>query len=58
MADNTRETKREIDIELKDVCFEFLRRWRLLLLSVLVFAIAFGAIQYRKDYIKANTPVV
>lgn len=58
MADNTRETKKEIDIELKDVCFEFLRRWRLILLSALIFAIAFGAVQYRKDYIRANTPVV
>lgn len=56
MEKNIAEKKREIDIEFRDVCFEFLRRWRIIVVAAVTFAIVFGAVQYRKDYIKANTP--
>lgn len=56
MEESVKEKRREIDIEFRDVCLEFLRRWRIIVISAVVFAIVFGAVQYRKDYIKANTP--
>lgn len=50
------ENKKEIDLELKDILLEFLRRWKVIVLFAVVFGLAFGAIRYRKDYVTAHIP--
>ena len=50
--------KLEIDIELKDLFFEFLRKWRLIVCCALIGGIVLGAVAFAADVKRANTPVV
>ena len=56
MSDNRKENKKEIDLELKDILLEFLRRWKIIVLFSIIFGLIFGAMRYRKDYAAAHTP--
>ena len=56
MSDNRKENKKEIDLELKDILLEFLRRWKIIVLFSIIFGLVFGAMRYRKDYAAAHTP--
>ena len=54
MSDNRKENKKEIDLELKDILLEFLRRWKIIVLFSIIFGLVFGAMRYRKDYAAAD----
>ena len=56
MSDNRKENKKEIDLELKDILLEFLRRWKIIVLFSIIFGLVFGAMRYRKDYAAAHIP--
>ena len=56
MSDNRKENKKEIDLELKDILLEFLRRWKIIVLFSIIFGLIFGAMRYRKDYAAAHPP--
>ena len=47
--DNKKMGKFEIDIEIKDLLWEFARRWRLILIMTVLCGIALGAYQYQSD---------
>ena len=49
MSDNRKENKKEIDLELKDILLEFLRRWKIIVLFSIIFGLVFGTMRYRKD---------
>ena len=36
MSDNRKENKKEIDLELKDILLEFLRRWKIIVLFSII----------------------
>ena len=56
MSDNRKDNKKEIDLEIKDILLEFLRRWKVIVLFAILFGVISGAVQYRKDYVDAHTP--
>jgi len=49
--------KLEIDIDIKDLFWEFLRKWRIIVCCMLAGGIIMGAVAYVSDYKAANTPV-
>ena len=51
-----RREKLEIDIELKDLVFEFLRKWRLIVCCALIGGLVLGAISFTNSYKHVNTP--
>ena len=50
--------KFDIDIEIKDLLWEFVRRWRLIVVMALLCGIALGAYQYRSDMNKTEVVTV
>lgn len=50
--------KLEIDIELKDLFWEFLRKWRIIVCSMLVGGILLGALAYIADYKNASVAII
>lgn len=52
----TNSSRKEIDIEIKDILWETVRRWRVIVLLVIIGAIFMGGRQYISDYKTANTP--
>ena len=49
-------SKKEIDIEIADILWELLRRWRVILIFAVVGAVLRGGKRYISDYKTANTP--
>lgn len=47
--ENQKATKFDIDIEIKDLLWEFVRRWRVIIVLAVIFGIALTAYQYRAD---------
>lgn len=58
MESNQKLKKFEIDIEIKDMLWEFLRRWRMIIVLALICGIALTAYQYRIDMNKTDVVVV
>jgi len=50
--------KLEIDIDVKDLIWEFLRGWRVIVCCALIGSILMGAMSFAASYKKVNTPVV
>ena len=50
--------KFDIDIEIKDLLWEFARRWRLIIIMAVVCGLALGAYQYRADMNKTEVKSV
>lgn len=55
---NQKLTKSEIDIEIKDLIWELVRRWRIIVVMALICAIGLTAYQYRSDMNKTDVVVV
>lgn len=49
-----REERLEIDLDFKDLLWEFARRWRVIVCLIIVGAVLMGAKQYRTDLAKAK----
>lgn len=50
--------KLEIDIDIKDLFWEFLRGWRVIVCCALIGGILLGSMSFVSSYKKVNTPVV
>jgi len=48
----------ERKLVLGDIVWYVLKKWRVLLVFILLFAVLLGGVKYRQDYKIANTPVV
>lgn len=55
---NQKMTKSEIDIEIKDLLWELVRRWRIIVVMALICAVGLTAYQYRSDMNKTDVVVV
>lgn len=58
MDNNKKLNKFDIDIEIKDLLWEFLRRWRMIVVLALVCGIGLTAYQYRADMNKTDVVTV
>lgn len=56
--DNQKMKKSEIDIEIKDLLWELLRKWRIIVVMAIICAIGLAAYQYRIDMNKTDVVVV
>lgn len=56
--ENKKSSKFDIDIEIKDLLWEFVRRWRLIVVMALICGIALTAYQYRTDMQKTDVVTV
>ena len=56
--DNQKMKKSEIDIEIKDLFWELLRRWRIIAVMAIICAVGLAAYQYRIDMNKTDVVVV
>lgn len=56
--ENRKTSKFDVDIEIKDLLWEFLRRWRLIVVLALVCGIGLTAYQYRIDMNKTDVVTV
>lgn len=56
--ENKKLTKFDIDIEIKDLLWEFIRKWRLIIVMALVCGIGLAAYQYRLDMNKTDVVTV
>lgn len=56
--ENKKSAKFDIDIELKDLLWEFLRRWRMIVVLALVCGVGLTAYQYRLDMQKTDVKIV
>lgn len=56
--ENRKMTKSEIDIEIKDLLWELVRRWRVIIVMACICAIALTSYQYRSDMNKTDVVVV
>ena len=51
-------SKFDIDIEIKDLLWEFLRRWRFIIVLAIICGVVLAAYQYRLDMQKTDVVVV
>lgn len=58
MDSNKKMGKFDIDIEIKDMLWEFMRRWRLIAVLAIVCGVGLGAYQYRADMNKTEVTAV
>jgi len=56
--ENKKSAKFDIDIEIKDLLWEFLRRWRLIVVLAIVCGVGLAAYQYRADLQKTDVKIV
>ena len=56
--ENQKMKKSEIDIEIKDLFWELLRRWRIIAVMAIICAVGLAAYQYRIDMNKTDVVVV
>lgn len=58
MDNNKKMGKFDIDIEIKDLLWEFIRKWRVIVVLAVVCGIALAAFQYRSDMNKTDVVTV
>ena len=56
--DNQKMKKSEIDIEIKDLLWELVRKWRIIVVMAIICAVGLAAYQYRIDRNKTDVVVV
>lgn len=56
--DNQKMKKSEIDIEIKDLLWELVRKWRVIVIMAIICAVGLAAYQYRIDMNKTDVVVV
>ena len=56
--ENKKTSKFELDLEIKDFLWEFVRKWRIIIVFAVICAVALAAYQYRADMNKTDVVVV